>query len=167
MKTELKALLPALRRFAYSLTGSVHDADDLLQNTLLKILSKPPRSDVPLDRWAFTVCRNLWIDEYRAGKVRQNSADALALHESPSIDGETQMFHQLQLGEVTIAMQSLPAEQREALALVAIQGMSYQEAASALAVPPGTLMSRLARARSALGEHFRRLGGEQTMESLV
>lgn len=150
MSNELKSLLPALRRFAYSLTGSVADADDLLQETVLKLLSKPPASDVPLQRWAFTVCRNLWIDQYRAGRSRQLATDALAYQHETYSDGERTILQQLQLDEVNLAMNKLPAEQREVLALVAVQGLSYREAAEALDVPAGTIMSRLARARSAL-----------------
>lgn len=150
MSNELKSLLPALRRFAYSLTGSLADADDLLQETVVRLLAKPPAPDVPLQRWAFTVCRNLWIDQYRSGRSRQLATDALANEQETATDGERRILDQLHLDEVNLAMGRLPAEQREALALVAVQGMSYREAAQALEVPTGTIMSRLARARSAL-----------------
>ena len=65
MKEDLKALLPVIRRFAYSLTGNMADADDLLQSTIEKILTKPVPEDVALLAWSYRVCRNLWIDEYR------------------------------------------------------------------------------------------------------
>jgi RNA polymerase sigma-70 factor (ECF subfamily) len=55
----------------------MHDADDLLQNTIERLLSKPPSKEVTLMAWAFRVCRNVWIDEYRAKKVRLNASDAL------------------------------------------------------------------------------------------
>lgn len=71
MKEELIHLAPMLRRFAYSLTGSAPDADDLLQNTLERLLSRDIPADVELAKWAFRVCRNIWIDEYRARKIRQ------------------------------------------------------------------------------------------------
>ena len=65
MKAELLELLPALRRYAWSMTHSVHDADDLLQATVERLLRKGVPDGADLTRWAFTVCRNLWIDEYR------------------------------------------------------------------------------------------------------
>lgn len=154
MNTELKALIPALRRFAYSLTGSVADADDLLQTTLLKLLSKAPPAEVPLIKWAFTLCRNQWIDDYRASKVRQSASQTAELQQQNFIDGESDMMQQMQLSEVNVAMDKLPAQQREVLALVAIQGFSYHEAAQVLNVAPGTIMSRLARARSALCQYL-------------
>ncbi len=150
MKAELKLLLPALRRFAYSLCGSMADADDLLQNTILKLLSNPPPEGVPLPQWAFKICRNLWIDDYRAQQVRSRAAQQPELQQNNIHDGEQAMLHDIQLAEVNTAMNTLPAEQREVLSLIAVQGLSYQEAASVLSIPAGTIMSRLARARAAM-----------------
>jgi DNA-directed RNA polymerase specialized sigma24 family protein len=62
MKEEVSELVPSLRKFAFSLTGNIHDADDLLQNTIEKLLTKPLPQDATLMAWAFRVCRNLWID---------------------------------------------------------------------------------------------------------
>ncbi|GAA0564989.1 RNA polymerase sigma factor [Rheinheimera aquimaris] len=149
MTTELTLLLPALRRFAYSLTGNMADADDLLQSTVVKLLDSPPAADVPLLQWSFRVCRNLWIDDYRAKKVRQHTAlDEAA--ELSGEDGEQVAINEITLTEVNQAMNNLPGEQREVLSLVAVQGMSYSEAAGVLAIPQGTIMSRLARARVAM-----------------
>jgi RNA polymerase sigma factor (sigma-70 family) len=150
MKAELKQLLPALRRFAYSLTGSMADADDLLQNTVVRLLNTPPAEGVPLPQWAFKICRNLWIDDYRAQKVRNLATQHTELQQENFSDGEQDMINDIQLAEVNTAMNSLPDEQREVLSLVAVQGLSYQEAASVLAIPAGTIMSRLARARAAM-----------------
>lgn len=149
MKTELKTLLPQLRRFAFSLTGSVQDADDLVQNTIERLLNNPPEPHVTLLHWCFRVCRNVWIDEYRSRKVRQAGANEPELQEA-STDGEATMLAQIQLTQVQKAMNQLPDEQKEVLSLVAVQGCSYAEAAQILALPAGTIMSRLARARSAL-----------------
>jgi RNA polymerase sigma factor (sigma-70 family) len=150
MKAELKQLLPALRRFAYSLTGSMADADDLLQNTVVRLLNTPPAEGVPLPQWAFKICRNLWIDDYRAQKVRHLATQHTELQQENFSDGEQDMINDIQLAEVNTAMNSLPDEQREVLSLIAVQGLSYQEAASVLAIPAGTIMSRLARARAAM-----------------
>ena len=153
MKQELTNLMPMIRRFAYSLTGSAHDADDLLQNTIERILSRGVPEDVELAKWAFRVCRNLWIDEYRARKIRQNATQVPELEE-PTVDGENEVYQQITLGEVNSAMDKLPDDQRSILALIAVQGMSYKEVAETLSIPMGTVMSRLARARVALHEYL-------------
>jgi RNA polymerase sigma-70 factor (ECF subfamily) len=150
MKEQLIHLTPMLRRFAYSLTGSAPDADDLLQNTLERLLSRDIPADVELAKWAFRVCRNIWIDEYRARKIRQRNAYSLEETEEPSVDGEQAIYDQITLGEVDAAMDKLPDDQRSVMALVALQGMSYKEVAETLGIPAGTVMSRLARARIAL-----------------
>ena len=152
MKEELIRLTPMLRRFAYSLTGSAHDADDLLQNTLERLLSRAVPADIELAKWAFRVCRNLWIDEYRARKVRQRNAYSLEETEEPSVDGEQAIYYQMALREVDTAMDKLSADQRSIVSLVALQGMSYKEVADTLGIPAGTVMSRLARARIALAQ---------------
>jgi len=153
MREQLTALVPMLRRFAFSLTGSRHDGDDLLQNTLERLLSRGVPEDVELAKWAFRVCRNIWIDEYRARKIRQNAAQLPELEE-PTIDGEQEACAQISLREVNTAMDKLPDDQRSILALVAVQGMSYKEVADTLSIPLGTVMSRLARARVALHNYL-------------
>lgn len=158
MKAELKLLLPALRRFAYSLTGSMADADDLLQNTVLRLLDSPPAAGIPLPQWAFKICRNLWIDDYRAQRVRQQAAAKPELQQENFTDGEQDMLNDIQLAEVNTAMNTLPDEQREVLSLVAVQGLSYAEAAKVLAIPAGTIMSRLARARVAMVNALQQTG---------
>ncbi len=150
LKQELTRIAPMLRRFAYSLTGSAADADDLLQNTLERLLSREIPEDVELVKWAFRVCRNLWIDEYRARKVRQKNVYSLDDTEEPAVDGEQAIHDQITLAQVDAAMDKLPDEQRSIMALVAVQGMSYKEVAETLGIPAGTVMSRLARARVAL-----------------
>lgn len=150
MHHELKELLPGLRRFAYSLTGSVPEADDLLQGTVEKLLRRAPPDGVGLDRWAFRVCRNLWIDECRARKVRQDAAQRPELSEGQVVDGERMTASQIELGQVDAAMARLPDSQREIISLVAVQGLSYQAVSDTLEIPRGTVMSRLARARAAL-----------------
>ncbi|BFM13193.1 RNA polymerase sigma factor [Simiduia litorea] len=150
MHNELTELLPALRRFAFSLTGQMADADDLLQNTVEKLLAKPAPSDVPLAKWAFRVCRNQWIDDYRAQKTRQTAAQSPELTEGQIIDGEHAMEQKMTLDRVNRAMQTLPDEQRSIIALVCLQGLAYKDVAEILCIPMGTVMSRLARARAAL-----------------
>ncbi|MCU7553416.1 RNA polymerase sigma factor [Alteromonas sp. ASW11-19] len=151
MKDTLKEILPSLRKFAFSLTGNLHDADDLLQNTVEKLLQKPVPDDVPVLAWSFRVCRNLWIDEYRANKVRQAAVNKPELQEPVQHDAE-KITASLTLRQVTDAMEELPDDHRDVLSLVAVQGMSYREASEVLSVPSGTIMSRLARARARLAD---------------
>jgi RNA polymerase sigma factor (sigma-70 family) len=142
--------LPGLRRFARSLTGSVHDADDLLQATVERVLGRPVPREAQIDKWMFRVCRNLWIDELRARDVRRNAARRLEHAAESAVSGEDVALGELTLREVERAMAALPEEQRAVLGLVAVEGMAYREAAEVLEVPVGTVMSRLARARAAL-----------------
>lgn len=150
MHQELTDLLPALRRFAFSLTGQMADADDLLQSTVEKLLSKPVPEDVPLAKWAFRVCRNQWIDDYRAQKVRQTAAQSPELSDGQIVDGAHAIEQKMTLERVNRAMDKLPDDQRSILSLVCLQGQSYKDVAEILSIPMGTVMSRLARARAAL-----------------
>lgn len=152
MQQELKDLLPALRKFAYSLTGSMADADDLLQNTVERILTRDMPSDVDLTKWAFRICRNVWIDECRARKVRRDATENPELSDGQVTDGEHQTTKEIEWSRVDAAMSRLPEDQRQIISLVAIQGMPYKMVAEILEVPKGTVMSRLARARAALSE---------------
>ncbi|WP_188151989.1 RNA polymerase sigma factor [Teredinibacter waterburyi] len=155
MKEALTELLPSLRRFAYSLTGQMADADDLLQSTVEKLLSKPVPADVPLAAWAFRVCRNLWIDDYRARKVRLSAAQSPELTDYQIVDGTRAMEQKVALEQVNQAMDKLPDDHRSILALVCLQGLSYKAVAEVLEIPTGTVMSRLARARIALAESLK------------
>ncbi|MDO6567012.1 RNA polymerase sigma factor [Alteromonas sp. 1_MG-2023] len=150
MKEEVTELVPSLRKFAFSLTGNIHDADDLLQNTIEKLLTKTLPQDATLMAWAFRVCRNLWIDEYRAQKVKANAAASPELQAHDEVHLDEALSGGITLKQVSKAMGKLPPEQRETLSLIAIQGMSYSDASEVLEVPAGTIMSRLARARSKL-----------------
>lgn len=152
MNEQLMDILPGLRRFAWSLTQSVHDADDLLQATVERLLKKGVPDGVEVARWAFTVCRNLWIDEYRSRRVRRSADIDTDLIEAGQVDGENDIQAQMELKKVMEIMQQLPEEQRLTLTMVSIQGMSYMDVAQALEIPVGTVMSRLARARSKLTE---------------
>ncbi|MEX0739998.1 MAG: RNA polymerase sigma factor [Pseudohongiella sp.] len=152
MNDQLMDILPGLRRFAWSLTQSVHDADDLLQATVERLLKKGVPDGVEVAKWAFTICRNLWIDEYRSRRVRKSTDIDTDLIDAGQVDGENDIQAQMQLRQVLQIMQQLPEEQRLTLTMVSIQGMSYMDVAQALEIPVGTVMSRLARARSKLSE---------------
>ena len=153
MKEQLLSLLPALRRFAVSLTNSAADADDLLQNTVERLLSKGVPDDVELAKWAFTVCRNCWIDECRSRKVRSSVEWDPDQHVVLlTTEGEKDMQLKIEVEQINAAMQQLPEEQHLVLSMVAVQGLAYKEVAAALNLPIGTVMSRLARARTRLAE---------------
>ena len=149
-REELLAILPNLRRFGLSLTGNLADADDLLQSTVERMLTRGLPDDAELQPWCFKVCRNLWIDELRTRKVRRKAASDPALGADDVFPGEEQVIGEISLQEVQLAMAGMTEEQRSVLELVAVEGYSYKEAAEVLEVPIGTVMSRLARARAAL-----------------
>lgn len=152
-ETILEAL-PKLRRFALSLAGNPPDADDLLQATVERALTRgAPEGKLEATKWIFRICRNLWIDELRSRKVRAIATDDPEALGEPAADTET-MVSELTLREVAAAMDELPEEQRSVLSLVAVAGKTYREAAEILEVPIGTVMSRLARARAALAARF-------------
>lgn len=152
MQQDITELLPRLRRFAYSLTGSVSDADDLLQNTVERLLARGLPEDADITKWAFRVCRNVWIDECRARKVRREATENPELSDGQVVNGEHQTTKVIEWSRVDAAMARLPQDQRQIISLVAIQGMPYKIVAEILEVPKGTVMSRLARARAALNE---------------
>jgi RNA polymerase sigma-70 factor (ECF subfamily) len=142
--------LPRVRRFALSLTGNREDADDLLQSTVERVLGRGLPEDADVLRWMFRVARNLWIDEVRSRKVRLVAADRREPEDEATVDGEDAAIGGVQMREIGDAMASLPEEQRALLSLVAIEGLTYREAAEVLEIPIGTVMSRLARARAGM-----------------
>lgn len=143
MNETLKTLLPMLRRFAYSLTGSKADADDVVQITIEKLLVKGIPDDVEPAKWAFKICRNVWIDEYRSRKVRQNTAQADVLPEPITSNEHQTLENKQMLKNVNTALGQLPEEQRAIVSLVAVQGMAYKEVAHTLDIPIGSVMSKL------------------------
>lgn len=148
--------LPHLRRFARSLTGDAVDADDLVQATAEKVLSAGVPEGANVLRWMFKVCRNLYIDQLRGRDVRRRAASHAELLEEPTISGERVAIGELSLREVDREMARLNEQQRAAIILIAVEGLTYKQAAKVLGVPIGTVMSRLARARAALASS---LGG--------
>lgn len=142
-------LLPRLRRFARTLVGNPHDADDLVQIAIERALAKSGqlRVDAPLSAWMFGILRNAWIDETRARARRNRLFAAEELGEQVADPTSGQQAESLVVQE---AVARLSAEQREVIGLVLIEGLSYREAADILEVPVGTVTSRLARAREAL-----------------
>ncbi|MGH6952116.1 MAG: sigma-70 family RNA polymerase sigma factor [Vitreimonas sp.] len=152
IRADIAALLPRLRRFARALTGEAADADDLVQIALERALVRAEQFQpgTRLDSWLYAIVRNAWIDEARARMRRAKVFAPAELGERVGSDGEAEMLAKLEAKDVWAAMVALPEEQREAVALVCVEGLAYREAAAALGVPIGTLTSRLARGRAAL-----------------
>ncbi len=153
IRSEIIQLLPRLRRFALALTGQRAEADDLVQDTVERALRHLHQweAGTRLDHWMFRIAKNRFIDTRRQHRRSgEFLVDAPGEAVEVAIDGEAAMQSRLTLQQVARAMARLPLEQREALALVVIEGLSYRDAADVLAVPIGTLTSRIARAREAL-----------------
>jgi len=152
IRSDIIALLPRLRRFACSLTGQVADADDVVQIAIERALGRLDQfqAGTRLDAWMFSIVRNAWIDEARSRARRGRTFVAAELGDDVGADGESAMHARLEAQDVWKAMQQLPEEQRETIALVYVEGLAYREAADVLGVPIGTVTSRLARGREAL-----------------
>lgn len=143
------ALLPRLRRFGYTLTGSIVEGDDVVQAAFERALSRLHQwqPGTRLDSWMFRIMQTIWLDQIRARDVRGHPVDPEILEEQPGLDGRRVTESHITLAAVRRAASELPEDQRVVLALVAVDGLSYKEAAETLQVPMGTVMSRLARAR--------------------
>ena len=153
LKAEIAALVPRLRRFAYAISGSREEGDDLVQTACVKALSRIDqyRPGTRLDSWMFRIVQNTHIDAIRSRKRFQSSSDAEALERLSDEGREADRNeHRLLLAKARTAIAALPEQQRAVIALVAIEGYSYKEAAAILDTPVGTVMSRLNRARASL-----------------
>jgi len=150
--SELVAMLPRLRRFAHALSRTGADADDLTQATVERALRSRAQwqPGTRLDSWLYRIMRNLWIDTVRArgrkDKVEAPADEAERLGEDP----RGAMDAAIDLARIMAAMQRLPDEQREVVALILIEGFGYRETAELLGLPIGTVSSRLVRGRTAL-----------------
>jgi RNA polymerase sigma-70 factor (ECF subfamily) len=148
---QLVAVLPRLRRFARGLTGSAVEADDLVQAACERALARQHQfqEGTRFDSWMFRIVQTIWIDQLRARNVRKESCEIVE-ERLGSDEPVRRVEARLALGEVRKAVERLPPDQRAALLLVTVDGLSYKEAAEVAGVPIGTIMSRLARARIAL-----------------
>lgn len=155
VRKELVALLPRMRRFAYSLTSSMEEAEDVLQSACEKALVSLGQFQpgTRLDSWMFKIIRSVHIDRVRYSSRRPVSSDP-EIAETVGYNARTheRLEAQMDLDIIRGEISKLPEEQRTVLALITVDGMSYQEAADTLGVPIGTIMSRLARCRRKLAE---------------
>jgi RNA polymerase sigma-70 factor, ECF subfamily len=150
-KTQLIELLPSLRAFARSLAHNPAQADDLVQDTLVKALANVDRFEpgTNLRAWLFTILRNHYYSQLRKSKREIEDADgkfAARLSSRPEQDGS------VDLEDFKVAFQQLAPDHREVLTLVGASGCSYEEAAHICGCAVGTIKSRVNRARKKLSE---------------
>ena len=147
-RRELLNILPGLRRFALSLTGSTAAADDLLHRTVERVLEPGLQVEGELLPICIRVCRQLWLAS-AAGEVRQTAG-------SDCTPTATRTAERTEDPDgIHSALAALSGDQRAVLELVAVEGHSWRAAADLLDMPIGRVMNRLARARGALIEHCR------------
>ena len=149
LKDDMLRTIPSLRAFAFSLCGNGDRADDLVQETLMKawINQNSFTPGTSMSAWLFTILRNVFYSEYR--KRRREVEDAEGTMAARLVSVPEQNGH-MDLQDLRVALQKLPAEQREALILVGGSGFAYEEAAQICGCALGTLKSRVNRARTAI-----------------
>jgi RNA polymerase sigma-70 factor, ECF subfamily len=142
--------LGVMRRYALVLTRDADRAEDLVQEALLRAIAGAAtwRAGQGLRPWLLSIVHNTHVSRRRRVQVEAAGAKELAATAVPAAPAT--QHQRVELGQTMAALQTLPEEQREAIVLVAIEGLSYKDAAEILGLPLGTLMSRLARARGTL-----------------
>jgi RNA polymerase sigma-70 factor (ECF subfamily) len=143
--------LRRLWRYGLVLSSNRDTAEELVQATCVRALERAHQfqAGTRLDRWLISILHSIWLNEVRSRKVRQGQglvdADAVLV-----FDGLRATEANIMAGQVLREVQGLPEAQRETVYLVYVEGMTYREAAEVLAVPIGTVMSRLSAARGRL-----------------
>ena len=147
----LERCLTRLWRYALLLSKAPDVAEDLVQATCVRAIERADQytPGTRLDRWLFTILKSIWFNEQRARRVREGET-FIDLGNALTIDGAMELETNIRAAEVLTAIGRLPEAQRETVLLVYGEGYSYAEAANLLGIPIGTVMSRLATARSAL-----------------
>ena len=159
------ACIPSLRRYARGLVSDPARADDLVQDTLERAWSRfslwQRRGD--MRAWMFGIMHNHFVDDVRAGQRRPEDSAGDDLPEVSQRDTQSDL---IEVGDLDRALQRLPVQHREVLLLVAVEELSYADAAVVLGVPVGTVMSRLARARERLRETLQGAAPAQAAPSI-
>lgn len=148
-RKKLQGQRTRLYRIAYAWTHNPALADDLVQETLTKALTKSAQLRDPAagDAWLFSILANCYYDYFRRDRATEDIASVELTHEaSPEVESSEQEIAR----KVRTAVARLPDAQRQTVTLVDLEGFSYTEVAQILGVPIGTVMSRLCRARAAL-----------------
>lgn len=154
----IEAEIPRLRRYARALARDPALADDLVQDCLERALGawNQRRPDGSLKAWLFAILHNTWRNRLRREAIRPDNAVLEDDEAGPQASGG--QWERLEIRDLEAALARMPEEQRALLLLIAVEGLSYGEAAQVQGVPLGTVMSRLTRARDRL---HRLLEGDQ------
>jgi RNA polymerase sigma-70 factor (ECF subfamily) len=153
---QLLNIIPDLRAFARFLAGNPTEADDLVQDTVVRALNAYDHFDLNtnIKAWTFTILRNIRINSYRKRRFEELDEATMA-----TMSAKANQEDSLELKEVLRALETLPAAQREVISLVRASGLSYEEAAEIMGCKLGTIKSRVNRAdaalRAVLGAEFR------------
>jgi RNA polymerase sigma-70 factor, ECF subfamily len=162
----IEAEIPRLRRYARALTRDVTRADDLVQSCLTRAVAKQhlwqPGTD--LRAWLFTILHNQHVNDVRRS-VREGVSVAVE-EMAPVLTVQPSALPALQLRDLEAAIARLPQEQRQVILLVGLEGMRYEEVATILRVPVGTVRSRLSRGRDQL-RRLVDLGDAETSQPIV
>jgi RNA polymerase sigma-70 factor (ECF subfamily) len=151
VKDLIEAEIPRLRRYAYALLRNPINADDLVQETLVRALAKAHlwQKGTNLRAWLFTMLHHLHVNTVRkAARI----GEVIPIEDAVNLGCEPSQTTVIELSELKQAMVQLPEEQRVALLLIGLEGMHYGEVAAIAEVPVGTVRSRLSRARATLRE---------------
>ena len=145
----LEEQIPRLRRYARALTRDINRADDLVQSCLMRAVAKQHlwERGTNLRAWLFTILHNQHVNEVRRSVREGNTVE---LEEAPQLTVQSNAMHALELRDLERALAQISIEQREVILLVGLEGMAYEDAASVLNVPVGTVRSRLSRGRDEL-----------------
>lgn len=147
----LMALMPDLRRYSRSLTRSDIDSEDLLQDSVERVLAaRATWSGINLRGWVLTIMTNL----HRNGSRRDRRFPPADIAEAEGLAVPEAAGDPLERARLARALDALTPDHRAVLMLVVIEGYSYAEVADIARIPVGTVMSRLARAREQLGKHL-------------
>jgi RNA polymerase sigma-70 factor (ECF subfamily) len=147
--TTLEAAVPALRRYALALLRNRDDADDLVQDCLLRALDRieTRMGDGDIRPWLFTIMHNLFVNRWRRHARR---SAWLVEGDAAEASVPAPQTAELEMKDVLRGLATLPEDQRQVIILVTVEGFSYAEVAKIVGVPIGTVMSRLSRGRDRL-----------------
>jgi RNA polymerase sigma-70 factor (ECF subfamily) len=152
---EIEASIPALRRYAWSLLRDTDDADDLVQDCLVRALDRVAADPAiaAVRPWMFTIMHNLFVSRWRTSRRRRVTIPGDAV-ENVEIPVAPDQDDALARRDLLAGLDRLTEDQRQVLLLVSVEGLEYREVASILGIPVGTVMSRLSRARDNLHAHM-------------
>jgi RNA polymerase sigma-70 factor (ECF subfamily) len=152
---EIEASIPALRRYAWSLLRNTDDADDLVQDCLVRALDRLATDPAitAVRPWLFTIMHNVFVSSWRTTRRRRammqgGAVEIVEVSVGPEQDGA------LARRDLLAGLDQLTDDQRQVLLLASVEGLEYREIASILGIPVGTVMSRLSRARDNLHAHM-------------